>query len=391
MRWQLVRELVDRGLQGEHPGALAGRPHPGGRRHVQAREPVRRAPVRAAVHHAGGGRGLLGELLQARALRDGVVADRDDRAVGRGAEPDVLDRRRPVAGQREHLAPAQRELDRPPGELGAERGEHRLRARGALGAEAAADVVREHAHALGLEAEHLRDRAALARDALARVVQDQVAVLPRGHAGVRLHRVVVQHGRLVGHVNDRVGRGEPGVEVADRGVGLVAAVDAVGRVQGRVVGTQHHVVRRGLVGDLEPAGARARRLERVREHERHDLAAVDDLVGLQDEQLAVVDGLEPRRVAVVDDVADARQLTDAGDARPGVRGLDGPAVEQALRVALERVGGTALDLGGALDAAERGADRAVGDGHHASSSPRVRTSRLRASGTLKALSRSGRA
>ncbi|MFN8202963.1 MAG: hypothetical protein U0S48_10385 [Solirubrobacteraceae bacterium] len=86
------------------------------------------------------------------------MADRHELPVGVRAEPHPLDRRRPVAGEREHLLAGDRELHRAAGDLGGERGEHCLRARCALRAEAATDVLGHDAHALLGQTEHLRQR-----------------------------------------------------------------------------------------------------------------------------------------------------------------------------------------------------------------------------------------
>ena len=113
-----------------------------------ADEPVRRAAVRRRVHHPRRDRGLLGELRAPSSVCSttscAIAVSRPSRV---GAEPDALDRRRAVAGEREHLLPRQRELA-PAGRraCAAMRGQHDVRARRALRAEAAADVRRDHAH-----------------------------------------------------------------------------------------------------------------------------------------------------------------------------------------------------------------------------------------------------
>ena len=76
-------------------------------------EAVRRPPRRRGVHHPRHDRGLLRELLDRRRLLDDVVGDRDEPPVAVGAEPEPLDRRRAVAGEREHLLPRDGELHRP--------------------------------------------------------------------------------------------------------------------------------------------------------------------------------------------------------------------------------------------------------------------------------------
>ena len=68
----------------------------------------------AAAYSIRDGGGLLGELLDGGGLLDDVVADGGQRAVTLGAEPDVLDGRRAVADDGEHLLPGERQLDRAP-------------------------------------------------------------------------------------------------------------------------------------------------------------------------------------------------------------------------------------------------------------------------------------
>jgi hypothetical protein len=141
-----------------------------------ATEPVAGQAVGRRVHHARGRAGLLGELAHGRGLLERLVGDRGELAVARGAEADALDRRRAVADAGEHLLAAERALDGALDHASRDRGEHRLRPRRALGAEAAADVLGDHAHALGVELEHLGERAARAVGALDRVVEEEVAV-----------------------------------------------------------------------------------------------------------------------------------------------------------------------------------------------------------------------
>ena len=103
-------EFVHRDLEGEHAGALAGGAHPERHGHVE----LRRAGgwscgSRAAYIIRDGDRGLLGELLDGGGLFDDVVAERGERAVAFGAQPDLLDGGRAVADEGEHLLAGQRE------------------------------------------------------------------------------------------------------------------------------------------------------------------------------------------------------------------------------------------------------------------------------------------
>jgi hypothetical protein len=156
----------------------------------------------------------------------------------------------------------------------------------------------DHAHPLARQVEHLRDRVARGRRALVGVVDHEVAVLPDGHAGVRLHRVVVERGRGVGGVDADLGGGNRSVEVPLRGVGRERGVDLLGRVHVRVVRPQHDVVRLRLVLDAQEALTLTRRLRRLGHHGRHDLPAVGHAVRLEEHQLLVRHVGELGRVGV---------------------------------------------------------------------------------------------
>ena len=96
-------------LEREHARALARRAHPRRARHVE------RAPGGGVVRRFGAAYIIRvatavcsANSLMRRGLLDDVVDDRAQPAVGVGAEPDALDGRRAVAGEREHLLPGQR-------------------------------------------------------------------------------------------------------------------------------------------------------------------------------------------------------------------------------------------------------------------------------------------
>ena len=174
-------------LEREHARA----PRPGARMHVGDGhvERASRCVVRrfgAAYIIAGGDRGLLGELLDrarsARRRRGRSAVSRPSRV---GAEPDALDRRRAVAGEREHLLPRERELHRPPDRLRGHRGERSgCGCANALGAEAAADVGRRSpAPAPASSPKHRRPASSrTVCDALVGVVERQRVAVPRARS-----------------------------------------------------------------------------------------------------------------------------------------------------------------------------------------------------------------
>ena len=168
-------------------------------------QPVGGAPVRRGVHHPGRDAGLLGELLDPRGLLDHVVAIAVQPAVGVGAEPDPLDGRRAVAGQREHLLPGQRQLHRPAGQRPARpaRPARRWRAAVPLEPKPPPTYGADHPDLLRRRARRPRPRAGRdAVHALGGVAQGQRHVGRPGPTArvvrVRLHRVVVLHRRRVG-------------------------------------------------------------------------------------------------------------------------------------------------------------------------------------------------
>ena len=239
-------------------------------------------------------------------------------ALAIGAEAQPLDRRGAVADEGEHLLPGCRELHRPPAELRGQRGDDHGRLRRALRAEAASDVRRDHPHAVGIEAEDLGDRVSRARGALVGVVDGELAAFPARNRRVGLHRVVVLGGRLVGRVDRDLRAGERGVDVALVGLGRKARVDLLGRLELRVVVGELHVVLGGVVGDPDAARPLPRRLERIGDHRRDDLAAIGHVGRLEDEQLAVVDLFERRSVLVrqhLDDECRMRRCRRSGPSR----------------------------------------------------------------------------
>ena len=193
----------------------------------------RGAAVGRRVHHARGQRGLLGEL------RD---ASRSARRP-RGRSPSAGRRRRRRAGPAGSSACGSRRaanicwrvratLDRPARRpCAAMRGEHDVRARRALGAEAAADVLGDHPHLLGRRG-RTTCASVVARRARALGGVVRASAPPPSHARdrrVRLHRVVVLGGRACRSRRRRPRpRRSAGLDVALLGVGREAGLTSSG-------------------------------------------------------------------------------------------------------------------------------------------------------------------
>ena len=196
-------QLVHRRLQREHARALARRAHPRRRRHVER----------------GRGGGSCGGSAprtsrawpppSARRTRCSVEVcstrrgDRGQPAVRVGAEPHALDRRRPVAGEREHLLAGERELDRAADGLARRaRREHGCGRGVPLEPKPPPTCGEITRTLLRLEPEDLRERAAraCARPGWSRRASGRRRSQTRERR-VRLHRVVVVGRRRVRRVD----------------------------------------------------------------------------------------------------------------------------------------------------------------------------------------------
>ena len=103
-------ELVHGHLKPKHPGAPAGRPHPGRNGNVENHGAIRRPTLRSGVHHARRPVGSLGELLRFGALLEHIDGHCGECAIQLGPEPHVLDGRWTVTAEGEHLLPGQGHL-----------------------------------------------------------------------------------------------------------------------------------------------------------------------------------------------------------------------------------------------------------------------------------------
>ena len=256
-RGELVHRLVEDGDALDDAGrakrVLRAQARPDGEDH--------RADVLAGVERE---RGLLdGEHPAAGAhVDDGRELDRLQRPVAARAEGDRLTRPRPPAADDLILVTRQREPHRParrPGELG---GEERLDARSLLGAEAAADELRDHAHVLRREPEAGRELPARVEHALGRHPGRQPVAGPARDGGVRLERRLDVGGRLAGQLDEHLG-------ACDRPVRVAA--DGLARILGEALLLEPGVEReRGQRLEPEPErrDALGQRVTRVRRHRR---------------------------------------------------------------------------------------------------------------------------
>ena len=197
------------------PGALARRPHPGRDRNIQRRQPVGGAPVV--------GRYIIRDIAAVCSANSLIATSAPPRRAsaaeirpsGLGAQLQPLDGRRAVAGQEEHLLPAQRDFTgRPPVTFAAS----------AVSTTCACGSPLEPnppptCGATTRSAPPPRRRAAPASCArcarpLRGVEHQQPVAVPLRHGGVRFHRIVVLGRGCVGAVNNDGGARQGGVRVS---------------------------------------------------------------------------------------------------------------------------------------------------------------------------------
>ena len=104
--------LVDRALQRDRSGRLAGRAHEQRRAGVDADRLVRGRDRGAGIKRMRGVGGRLEEIVEGARRRLGVMVDRGQHAIAVGADAQRLAGRRTMADRAVHLFTAQHELDR---------------------------------------------------------------------------------------------------------------------------------------------------------------------------------------------------------------------------------------------------------------------------------------
>ncbi|CAO0833294.1 hypothetical protein SMICM17S_07258 [Streptomyces microflavus] len=274
-----------------------------------------------------------------------------------------------MADDLRELGAGEDHLDRVAGVAGGHGGHDRLRAGGALGAEAAADVLGDDRDVFGAEAEDPGEALAHGVGTLAGVVDGEVSVHPPRGGGVRLHGVVVQRGQPVGGVDLDGGGGEGPLEIAPLADGGEAPVGLLRRVEARVVLGEGHVVLGALVLDEQAPRARPGGLRGVGDDEGDRPAVVRDPVALEDGEDRVLWFGEGRRVVVGEHgvhTGDGERVDRpyGGDPAGGDGGRDRPGVQSAGRGVFGRVPGGAGDLvpGLPADDGRTGELRGVGHG-----------------------------
>ena len=286
---QLVRQLVEQRLEREVALRLAGRPHHRDRRDVEPDPLVAGGDVRAGIRRgradsqrevgvAGRGRQRLQRRLASRRRgshrggRGALVVDRDQLAVARGGDLEVLHGAGPLPDSGEHLRPGEAEPDRPFDGAGGQRGEDRVRPAAQPGAETAADVGRQHPHVLFGEPERRRQHGAHVEWVLGRVIDGQRAAVPVGDRGERAERVVRLRRRRERALHRHLGGLHGRRDVAALHVGQVRVRPGLG---GCVLEGEHRLA--AVVADLDQPCRRGGLLRRLGDDHRDVLAVMTDL------------------------------------------------------------------------------------------------------------------
>ena len=163
------------------------------------------------VRHAGRG---LDEIVERAGGGAYVIGNGGECAPGVDTHADGLPGWRAMADGAEHLVPPQHELYGRTHQPGSQDTEQGWAHSHTLGAEAAANERRAYLDLLRCHPDHLRQPRLRDRQPLCRHIERQPVPVPHRHDGVRLHRVMVLGGRVVGLL-DRVGsRLQPGCDIA---------------------------------------------------------------------------------------------------------------------------------------------------------------------------------
>jgi hypothetical protein len=175
----------------------------------------------------------------------------------------------------EALCARRGELDRPPDAAGGKGDQRRALRQRALGAKGAADKWAHDPHILGIDAELMGDAVFQPVDELARLVDDQLVVVPDAGRGEKLDRIVVLCRRRIFGVDLHRRSGESAFGVANRWI-LVAFVRFSGGLRRRSRRPESR--RRGLLVIVNADFARrfACGLQSLRDDHRHDLPVIPD-------------------------------------------------------------------------------------------------------------------
>ncbi|AOR30617.1 hypothetical protein BFF78_05755 [Streptomyces fodineus] len=288
VRAERVGEFVHGRLQGVHAGCLAGGAHPGRAGHVERDHPVGAEQGRGGVHDPGGHRGLLDELPYPGGVGGRLVQYGGQPAVRVRAEAESLQGGGAVADGGGQVAAGVGEGDGPAGALGGHGSEDDVGARGALGAEAAADVLGDDGDPVLGQLEQLGEHLPHGRAALTGGVHGEPVPVPVGRAGVRLHGVIVQRRHPVGDIDADLGGGVGGLRVAVLDPARIAGVGLLRLVGVRVTGVQLGLVRFDRVGDAHRPRGGAGPLQGVGDGQGHAPATVRHVRALEDGQRRVL-------------------------------------------------------------------------------------------------------
>src|SRR5215469_8406031 len=267
-----------------------------------------------------------------------------------------------------------------------------------LGTECTADIRRDNAHALGWERKCPGDIILNPVRSLVRVVEGDAISAPGCDCCMRFKWVVVVGRRRIGVVELDGSVCECGLNVATESVSLVAGIDLLWLVQVPAVCAQLDVMRLLLITYYDETYGLARNLQCLSDDDGNELTTVGHGIRLEHCKFCIIKRHETWRIFVREHGHDPGKHTcgarvDRHNPAPGNRALHRKRVCHAFDRVLVGVGRCAGDLLWTIDTVQWLTNSPYGEVHHLFSSfvrsSNVRTRMLRASGTLKALSRKG--
>jgi hypothetical protein len=340
--------------------SLARRPHRAGRRQVEPDQVGAEPPVLARIQWQRAERNRFEETRIVVLRGDAFMREGGNTAIGGGADPHALRRRRAVMDQIGCLRAGQGDLHRPADPFRGDRREDHLRPHPGLAAEAAADERRQHTHILLGNAKRLSDRSAGAADHLVAGPHCQLSVGPFDNAGMRFERGGKMDGRRVAAVEHHRRVGQRLIDIADVDRGEEAQVMiALHRLLGGI-----EAARASLGMDDDQLCRLARHRLILGNDDRHRLAVMKDTIGAAVcLSLRIAAPGDHARI-VVDNRDDPGQRlgsrgVDPGDTPATDRRPDDSGISGACRRTLVRIARRAADLCRPLDPRHRCAEHVL--------------------------------
>jgi len=324
---------------------------------------VRGAAVRGRVHHPRRDGGRIGELVDGRGLLNDIMCNRRELPIALSTQLHPLDGRRAIACQRKHLLPRERELHGPSRHLRGHDSEDHMRVRVNLGAERAADILRDDAHPFGRQFEGrghgIPDRVR----ALVGIVQGDAVLVPHSNRRVGFERIGVLGWCRIDVVERDGSLCKRGLDITANRVALVERIDDLRFVEICTIRAQLDIMWLLFITDHDEFSSLPRNLQGLGDDGRHELTAVRDGLGLEHGQFGIVNRCKLWGILVREHGDDTGQRTrgtrvDRHDSALGDRALDREDVRDVVNRVFIGIFCRTGDLLNPVDSVERRAGRA---------------------------------